>query len=306
MKTPGLKYAVLLITFVVVLDFVLGKIYQKFFFSNNSIKNDPLIHAVLGTTEEILIFGSSRAKHHYNPQLISDSLGMSCFNVGAGGQNIYYHLALLESILEHHRPQIVIYELMSIDFEKTPPQWDTEKLGELLPFYHRSTAIKNTLVEKRGQVERFKTLSNIYPFNSTQYVAIRNNFRPYQNHINGYIPLHKTWTKRIEKETLSPIESDPEKIKALFRFIDISQHNNIKLFIFVSPVFVEFQGASRYEEISLQIRKNYGIEVYNFEHTPHFLQHPHFFADPLHLNQEGATEYTKLIIDSLLKPKIKN
>ena len=32
------------------------------------------------THEDILIFGSSKAIHHYNPLIFSDSLKMSCYN----------------------------------------------------------------------------------------------------------------------------------------------------------------------------------------------------------------------------------
>ena len=34
------------------------------------------------TKEDILIFGSSRAVHHYNPLIIQDSLNMTCYNCG--------------------------------------------------------------------------------------------------------------------------------------------------------------------------------------------------------------------------------
>ena len=36
-------------------------------------------------SDEILILGSSRAAHHYVPRIISDALGMSCYNCGQEG-----------------------------------------------------------------------------------------------------------------------------------------------------------------------------------------------------------------------------
>ena len=140
MKNKHIQYLVLLVFFTIGLDRGLGWLYETAYFSETSRKNDRLIHSVLGTNEDILIFGSSRALHHYNPEIIEDSLGMTCYNVGSGGQNIYFHLALLESTLERYTPEIVILELMYIDFEVTPQQWDTEKLGTLLPFANQSIA----------------------------------------------------------------------------------------------------------------------------------------------------------------------
>ena len=34
---------------------------------------------------DILVFGSSRAIHHYNPLILTDSLGLSCYNCGQDG-----------------------------------------------------------------------------------------------------------------------------------------------------------------------------------------------------------------------------
>lgn len=116
MKNKGLIFIIFLILFTVLLDFSFGKIYEALYFSDESRNNDRLIHSVLETTEDILVFGSSRAIHHYNPQIIEDTLGVTCYNVGSGGQNIYFHLALLEAALERYVPKIAILELMSIDF----------------------------------------------------------------------------------------------------------------------------------------------------------------------------------------------
>ena len=77
MKNKHLQYVFFLVIFIVILDFVVGNIYEKLYFSEKSRQNDRLIHSVLGTNEDILIFGSSRALHHYNPQIIEDSLGMT-------------------------------------------------------------------------------------------------------------------------------------------------------------------------------------------------------------------------------------
>ena len=86
MKNKNIQFITLLIVFIVILDFAVGTVYKALYFSEKSRQNDRLIHSVLGTNEDILIFGSSRALHHYNPQIIEDSLGMTCYNVGSGGQ----------------------------------------------------------------------------------------------------------------------------------------------------------------------------------------------------------------------------
>ena len=44
------------------------------------------------TTADILIFGSSKAKNQYDPEILEDTLGMSVFNCGTHGMGIIYQV----------------------------------------------------------------------------------------------------------------------------------------------------------------------------------------------------------------------
>ena len=61
--------------------------------------------------EDILIFGSSRAIHHYNPQIIKDSLAMSCYNCGQDGNGIILFYGWWQLMKERHTPKLVIYDI---------------------------------------------------------------------------------------------------------------------------------------------------------------------------------------------------
>jgi hypothetical protein len=302
MKNKSLIFVIFLIVFTVILDFAFGKIYESLYFSEESMKNDRLIHSVLGSNEEILIFGSSRALHHYNPKILEDSLGMTAYNVGSGGQNIYFHLALLESTLERYTPKIAILELMYIDFEVTPPQWDTEKLGTLLPFANQSIASRAAVLLRSDQ-EKWKLVSGIYPFNSMQYNMLRNNFLPYRNHVKGFMPIGRIWNKPIETKEVKTNSIDDSKMLALYSFIETCQRNNIQLFIFVSPHYTELNGESTYTEVSKQLKEKYDISVLNFENDSLFKSHPEYFADPLHLNKAGTEVFTSYVVQSIKQYK---
>ncbi len=299
MKNKHLQYVIFLVVFTLVLDFAFGKLYESLYFSKESRKNDHLIHSVLETHEDILIFGSSRALHHYNPEIIEDSLGMTCYNVGSGGQNIYYHLSLLQSALERYTPKIAILELMSIDFEVTPPQWDTEKLGTLLPFVNHSAASREAVLLRTEQ-EKLKLFSNIYPFNSLQYSIFRNNVLPYDNHNKGFMPINRIWDKPIETKEVKPGMIDERKMLALYNFIETCQNNNIQLYVFVSPHFVDFNGKSTYTYVSELLKEKFGIAVLSFENDSLFLANKAFFADPFHLNVEGANVLSSEVAARLL------
>ena len=61
--------------------------------------------------EDILIFGSSRAIHHYNPQIIEDSLGMSCYNCGQDGNGIVLFYGWWQMIKERYQPKMIVYDV---------------------------------------------------------------------------------------------------------------------------------------------------------------------------------------------------
>lgn len=295
------QYLILLLMFIIAFDFLFGKLYEGLYFSEKSTNNDPLIHSVLGTNEDILIFGSSRAMHHYNPKILEDSLNMTAYNMGSGGQNIYFHLALLEAALERYTPKIVILDLMSIDFEVTPPEWDTEKLSILLPFYHSSTAAKKAIL-RRGMNEKIKTISFIYPYNSLQNKMLKYNFFKSDDRMNGFYPLTRVHNNKLEKVTINEGLLDSNKVETIFKFIELCQKNQIKLFIFNSPSFIHQIGSNQFENLNIHLKMKFGIPIFDFESNKDFLAKSDFFADPSHLNTKGADYYTRKVA-KLLKSK---
>lgn len=279
-----------------ILDIVVGIFYEKLYFSEKSRRQDRLIHSALETNEDVLIFGSSRAYYHYNPKIIEDSLGLTCYNVGYGGQSIYFHLALLKSALERYNPKIAIIDLMTYDFEGFARNDENEKLGILLPFSRKSDAIHDAVL-LRGWQEDIKLLSSIYPMNSKQLYMLRNNFATVTNHYKGFTGLDRVWTKKNEKKYYdNSQEIDPKKVDALYEFIDICRDNHIEMYIFVSPHFVIKNGVNQFETIDTELSNKYGIMIHNFESDSLFLEHPEYFADPLHLNKNGANKFTSLVV----------
>lgn len=61
--------------------------------------------------DDVLVFGSSRAKFHYNADLMSDSLGLSAYNCGASGQGIILSYGRLLMMKKRYQPKVIIYEV---------------------------------------------------------------------------------------------------------------------------------------------------------------------------------------------------
>lgn len=297
MMNKSHQFVFFLVLFTIGLDFFLGGfVYNKLYFSEKSKSQDRLIHSAIGTNEDILIFGSSRAYHHYDPEVFEKELGLSCFNVGYSGQNIYFHLALLKSALERKKPQIVILDLISIDYERTSEQHDKEKLGVLLPFVHHSEIIKETVL-MRGYGENIKLLSSIYPLNSKQLYMLRNNLTSYRSDVKGYAGLDRVWDKPIESKDIKDVNIDTNKMKSIDEFIDICKKSGVKIFVCVSPHYVDFKGKTGYDMLARNLKTKHHLNLINFENNPDFFKNPQYFSDPYHLNKTGADLYSKEIAE---------
>ncbi len=125
-----------------------------------------------------------------------------------------------------------------------------------------------------------------------------NNILPFDNHKKGFIPIHRVWPGAPGNIEVRPAENYPQKINALYRFIESCQGNDIRLHVCVSPHYVTNKGLSRYQDISEQLFNLYGIKVKNFESGSTFLNHPEYFVNPFHLNWKGAQYYTQKIAET--------
>ena len=86
-----------IIVLLVVADWAVGTWSEKMYYSSKYGMYKRQIYVMKEAKEDILIMGSSRAAHHYVPQIIEDSLGMTCYNAGSDGECIYYHYCLLSA-----------------------------------------------------------------------------------------------------------------------------------------------------------------------------------------------------------------
>ena len=83
---------VLLLALVAGLDALCGFLYQRLTKSakeGDTASNEYIANKV---TAPVLIFGSSRAIHHYDPRIFKDSLEVDCYNCGQNvmGIVLYY------------------------------------------------------------------------------------------------------------------------------------------------------------------------------------------------------------------------
>ena len=262
------------------------------------------IYCLTESQDELMILGSSRAAHHYVPQIFEDSLGMSCYNAGSDGMCIYYHYGILASRIQRGcPPKMIILEVIGTDVEVS--QSATFSLNAALdryaPHYGEFAEI-DSMFAMNGWKEKVKLLSKTYKYNSKLVQTIKCNYIPWPED-RGYEALNgvmKISEGEQAPDVLAPSSVEPNieerKLVYLQKFIDDCKHNNIELVMCYSPYYNQATPAS----ICLiqEIAEKNDIMFLNYCDEVNF-QKPEYFQDASHLNDTGAKEYSKKITRKL-------
>ncbi len=249
------------------------------------------------TDEELLIFGSSRAAHHYSPKIFMDSLGVTCYNCGEDGNGIILNYGRLLMILKRYRPQIIIYDV-SVSFDLMAN--DNHKyLGMLKPYYEREN-IKELFLSV-DKTEQWKMMSQLYRYNSLFLSIFADRIHPVNSvGFQGFRPLKG----KIDKMKVRKVESkssvnkfDSLKLNLLNKFINRTE--SIKVVFVESPLWYGMD-TMKLAPIK-EICNHRNIPFVDFSNNLKYVGNNEFFKDGSHLNARGSDEFTKDLIIELKK-----
>lgn len=268
--------------------------------SNHSNNSEASHHRYVtqGTEEDILIFGSSRALHHYNPSIIKDSLNMGCYNCGEDGNGIIYFYGLWQLIKSRYTPKVIIYDVFPL-YDIYKGEDNHRYLGNLKGDYYKPGIPE--VFDAVDANEKYKMLSSLYRWNS-DFLQVFLSFIKRGNIYNndGYLPLFGEINpiKIKEKKKVSYEVQDPIKIELLERFISQVKDSTDLVFV-VSP---SWYGIS-HETLSpiRDICKRENIKLIDFSQDSNYVRNNEYFRDGSHLNDKGADKFTKELAKELIK-----
>ena len=253
-------------------------------------------------TDDVLVFGSSRAEHHYNAQMLTDSLGIPCYNCGEGGCGIILAYGRLLMLLERYKPKTIIYEVTpSFDFHDGK---DNHKyLGRLKQYYDRPGV--DSIFWSVDPMERYKMMSGMYRHNSSflQNLIVYLTRKSADTGIRGFRPYDVEMdTMKIRKDYIAYDSRkgyvyDSLKIQYFNKFLDKAKDANL---VFVmSPLWYE-QDTLVLNPIK-EICRERNLPLINFANHPKYVHNNEYFKDGTHLNARGADEFTRDLVVELKK-----
>ncbi|MBQ4292602.1 MAG: hypothetical protein II752_07740 [Muribaculaceae bacterium] len=281
-------------TFGVVMNHVVGRISIGSQGRDNFICNQ--------VKEDVLVFGSSRAAHHYNAQMLEDSLGMTCYNCGDDGNGIILSYGRLLMIKERKAPKIVIHDISAqFDLFKND---NGKYLGWLKPRYERE-GIRD-IFDMVDKTEKYKMLSQMYRHNSKflQNLVVYLSSKSSDTGIKGYRPINSAYdpmkfNKNKMAITKRKYDFDPLKLGFTNKFIDLA--GDAKVLFIVSPMWYG-SDSTQFAPIK-EICHRRGVLFLDYSNNPKYVHKEEYFKDGYHLNAKGADEFTKDLI-KVLKSQI--
>ena len=280
-----------------VIDLLIGfwgnYLYKKLpDYGGEIVKTNYIINRM--NDKEIVIIGSSRASHHYNPQILRDSLGINnwdyeVYNAGLDGFFLDCNYCFIQCILSRYTPDMIILDTIDVFFYN---KRSTGGLSSLYPFYHTNECVysylNNIIADNKIKIQLF---FNQYIYNE-KIIRLINAVSEPGEYNDGYLPLYGTMdiTKYESDDKISEIDED---LVGIFKStLHLCKEKNVNIIVASSP---RFKG--RDNVITDSICREYNIPYIDLSHI--FDNNPEYFKDESHLNNNGATTYTKIFSEKL-------
>lgn len=298
------KYLLKIVLFfiiIAIIDVLSGKLFAIFVEhakGGDNWRNNYICNTV---NDDILVFGSSRAIHHYNPIIISDSLNLSCYNCGQDGNGAILNEARWQLILQRYRPRVLIYDVTP-GFDLLVGE-DNHKYLKWLKAYYDRTGIPEVF-ESVEYNEKYKMLSSMYRYNSNCIQILSDYLHPLQSMgINGFRPIDEEIdTMKVRKVAIKPKTPVYDSLKISYIKKMVEESINTKIIFVVSP-FWNGTDTIPYQPIR-DICREKNIPFFDFSNSPKYVHNNAYFRDGSHLNARGADEFTKDLIMALKHRKV--
>jgi len=247
--------------------------------------------------EDIIIMGSSRATHHYNPAILEDSLGLSCFNCGEKGNGIILAYGRYKMISSRYKPHLIVYEITpGFDYYEWDPY--SKYLGYLRPYYNKH-GIKDVFLDFDDSFSSLRLQSNLYQNNTRLIQNIIDNI-VYRDNLKGFSPLSgELKSSKVEIKQREYI-IDSLKLYYVEKFCQEVKSDRVPIVMIISPVYRNAESAEMYNE-AVRICKKYNIPLMDYRDYSPISNNHTLFVDGVHMNEKGANLYTSLIANDLKK-----
>lgn len=298
------KYTVKLLLFIAVLivcDRALFFLMDQSFRTIETGDLGGFVNKVRRVKAEVVILGSSRAKHQYDTEILKSTFKTSVYNAGCDGQRIPYVFGMVDLLLKDYTPKLLIIDVDPTSLCFAQDKYDSVAI--LAPFIDESEAIRRILYS-RSPLEPIKYLSRSFRYNSKP-LAILKNINAKDSSIFGYVPIRRILvpSSKTEIELTRPVNhwyADQGLVQLLHEIIQQATLKGVKIILSNSP---RWRSDSKVDPMQIPLM-NFLRGIALQEKIPYLsitqenssaFHDASLFADPAHLNERGAKIFTNIL-----------
>lgn len=251
---------------------------------------------------DMVYIGSSRAMNSYSPKVIDSILGIKSYNLGMTAQFHDYNFFMYDILKQYnHNPKYVVWDVFYRTLDKTGSWFDFQytpyihktKLYEKLKSYHSSISF----------FDRIVPLYRYYKYTIFKYPIKW--FSEKCHFYNGFIPVYNNWDDnnlvQLDKEEIESSFSN-DGIEYMHKAIQQMKDEGTTVILVYSP----FQQRGREKvkdfdktaDIFQTIADEEGILFLNYLNDS-INNDTSYFVGAVHLNNKGATLFSKKIAQDL-------
>ena len=284
---------------LIMADIIFG-ICSKYYIKNYQLigRYRPLDRLIKEVDTDIICIGNSAILNSVNPEIIEDSLSMTCYNGGTTGQGVFFFETIIDCILQRHTPKMFVLGLR--------PEEIGGNIGEgiydvLKPYYGIGYKSIDDHFNKASGFDRFLLHSNLLRYNTIWvrvllYMLVDDTTYPE----NGFMPMNKPTHLPQLKQIETYDEPVKAKLECIERIIQKCRARNIDVVICYPPTLNSFKQkdlpcVKAIENLCHRYKTPCLIDYNN----KYFQNHPELFYDNGHVNKDGADKYSLLLATNI-------
>lgn len=302
MKRFVIRISVFIAAMLCILKVIEMSVSHGLMYSGSYPYNDIMASYSGDMEVDIAILGSSRAFVHYDPSIIQDSTGMSCYNLSIDGGCQTMQFAIWKNLIQHNpAPRIVVQNVEYVSFGKRKTLYEKERYLPFIDqpqFYDHLILIDPTLWQDRyvpmfryhGHWELIKDAANYYRGMDPRL--------PYDlNNGHRYVDSEFSGPEEINDYPLDNEDLELGK-KLLLQMVSDCKTSGSHLILTYAPEFDNGKNPDNpilEEIIQLYHRvatENSHVSFWDMRDSP-ISSDKDFFADNYHMNEAGARIFSQ-------------
>lgn len=261
-----------------------------------------------GMDNQVLIVGSSRAKHHFNPAIIDSLCNTKSYNLGIGGYPMNIQILKYKLYKEHNiKPSLILLSLDIISLDHADDIRHRHESEQFFPLIYDKQMRKELKKVGYGFAELNIPLYRMFGY----YSVIKNglfeslgikHFRDRTS--KGFSPLSGNWDGTdLRQQNPERRVFASEAWQEIDSFLTECKADGVNVIFVNSPFYIGahkvFTNYSEADSLFQHEANKFGLKYWDYNVICDINKDSNNFLNAYHLNEESANEFTTILCDSI-------